>query len=270
LAYKCPSWRDSRRQFPRSRARKSSHLSHCRAERVEFLVHWGLLTFTSTFLAPPQDDRISGTPLAVSSREEQLIMRAALASALVVFAVGLTASVAASGRDLTIPAGTALRVKLDNSVGSDSSRVEDTVRGRLISPIVIDGRTVVPAGSAVLGSVTQAVQSGKVKGRARLGLRFHTLTATGSERYRISTRPWLGVAPATKTKDAETIAVPAAGGAIVGALIGGKKGAAIGAAAGGGGGTAVVLSTRGREVRLGPGAVVLVRLTAPLSVHVSS
>jgi len=171
-------------------------------------------------------------------------------------------------RETTLPAGTLLRVRLDNSVGSDISRVEDSVRARLVNPIVIGGRTVVPAGSAVTGSVTQATRSGKVKGRARLGMRFHTLAPAGdNQRYRINTQTWARTAPATKKKDAATIAVPAAGGAIVGGLIGGKKGAGIGAATAGGAGTAVVLSTRGKEVRLGRGAVLLVRLTDPLTVR---
>jgi hypothetical protein len=77
-------------------------------------------------------------------------------------------------------------------------------------------------------------------------------------------------APATKKDDALKIGVPAAGGAIVGGLVGGGKGAAIGTAAGGGAGTAVVLSTRGKEVRLGRGATVLVRLVQPLTVRVRS
>jgi hypothetical protein len=64
------------------------------------------------------------------------------------------------------------------------------------------------------------------------------------------------------------IGLPAAGGAIVGGIVGGKKGAGIGALAGGGGGTAVVLSTRGKEVRVGRGALLSVRLTAPLTVTV--
>jgi hypothetical protein len=50
----------------------------------------------------------------------------------------------------------------------------------------------------------------------------------------------------------------------VGAITGGKKGAAIGAAVGGGAGTAVVLSTRGKDVRMGEGSIVLVRLSEPL------
>lgn len=193
-------------------------------------------------------------------------MKAPLFAALVVV---LTAGgmIGAEVRESTLPAGTQLRVRLENSVGSDISRVEDAIRGRLMNPLVVDGRTVVPAGSTVLGSVTGATRSGKVKGRGRISLRFHTLVpAADQERYRISTRPWSRIAPGTKKKDAATIGLPAAGGAIVGGLVGGKKGAAIGAAAGGGAGTAVVLSTRGKEVRLGRGAVLLVRLSAPLTV----
>jgi len=176
--------------------------------------------------------------------------------------------VAERTRQVTIPAGTLLRVRLQNSVGSDISRIEDPVRASLVNPIVIDGRTILPSGSAVTGAVTQARQSGKVKGRAQLAMRFYSITSAG-ERYRISTRSWARTAPATKAKDAAKIGIPAAGGALVGGLVGGKKGALIGGAAGGGAGTAVVLSTRGEEVRVGRGAVVAVRLTAPLTVQIS-
>jgi hypothetical protein len=75
-------------------------------------------------------------------------------------------------------------------------------------------------------------------------------------------------AVATKRSDALKIGVPAAGGAAAGGILGGKKGAAIGTAVGGGAGTAVVLSTRGKEVRLTRGATVLVRLAHPLTVRV--
>ena len=194
-------------------------------------------------------------------------MKARLFVMLVLLVIG-GGLVAGDARETTLPAGTLLRVRLDNSVGSDTSRVEDSVQARLVSPIVIAGRTVVPSGSALTGSVTQATRSGKVKGRARLGMRFHTLAPAGNnERYRISTQTWARTAPGTKKKDAATIGLPAAGGAIVGGVIGGKKGAAIGAAAAGGTGTAVVLSTRGKEVRLGRGAVLLLRLSEPVTVR---
>jgi hypothetical protein len=76
------------------------------------------------------------------------------------------------------------------------------------------------------------------------------------------------VAPATKGEDATKIGVGAGAGAVIGGILGGGDGAAKGAAIGGGAGTGVVLATKGQEMRLGPGADVSTRLTAPLTVRV--
>jgi hypothetical protein len=175
-----------------------------------------------------------------------------------------------AGRDVTIPAGTPLRVRLSESVASDTARVEDAVVARLSQPVVVRHDTVLPAGSEVRGHVIAARRSGKVKGRAYLALRFTEIHAPNGERYTVRTRSWAREAPASKRKDAAKIAAPAAGGAIVGGVIGGKKGAGIGAAIGGGAGTGVVLSTRGQEVRLGRGATLVVRLAESLTVRVPS
>lgn len=194
-------------------------------------------------------------------------IRRALCGA-VVLVVAMGNGLLAEVRETTLPAGTLLRVRLDTPVASNTSRVEDSVRARLASPVTIGGRTVVPSGSAVTGVVTHAQRAGKMKGRGELALRFSTLEPSRQrERYRILTGVWSRTARATKERDAAKIGIPAAGGAIVGGLVGGKKGAAIGATAGGAGGTAVVLSTRGEDVRLGRGAVLLVRLTEPVTLH---
>jgi hypothetical protein len=201
--------------------------------------------------------------LALLTSEEGAMTTRLLAS-VVVFISSI--GVVDAARRVTIPEGTALRVRLDTTVASNTSRIEDQVYGRLVNPIVINGRTVVPAGSKVVGTVVNADRSNRVKGRASLALRFNELTLAGdNETYRIRTRTWSRTAEATKGEDATKIAVPAVGGAVIGALAGGKKGAAIGGAVGGGAGTALVLSTRGQEVRLGRGSVLLVRLSSPLS-----
>jgi hypothetical protein len=204
-----------------------------------------------------------------------LIGGSAIAATLVVSPAAPAAPSARSGvrgfdtREVRLPAGTILRLRLRTAIGSDFSRPEDPVAATLAAPVRIAGRTVLPAGSAAHGYVTTAQRSGKVKGRARLGVRFSRIVSAGDHQtYDISTRSWVAVARTTKRKDAVKIGAPAAGGAIVGALAGGKKGAGIGALAGGGVGTAVVLSTRGREVRVGRGGIVSVRLAAPLTVRV--
>src|SRR5581483_2228164 len=158
-------------------------------------------------------------------------------------------------RELTIPAGTLLPVILDTSVGSATSHVEESVHAHVTKSIVVDGIAVVPNGSRVSGVVTDATPSGRIKGRAHVGMRFETLAPAGAEeRYTIHTTAVERTAAATKEKDALEIGAPAAGGALIGALVGGKKGALIGGGVGAGAGTGVVLSTRGKEVSMAKGS----------------
>jgi hypothetical protein len=174
-------------------------------------------------------------------------------------------------REVTIPAGTRLSVVLDSAVGSDTSRVEEPVTAHLSRPVAIGGSTVLATGTQLNGVVTDAKRSGKVKGLAHVAVRFTTLTPRGDDqRYRIQTASVGRTAAATKEKDALEIGAPAAGGAIIGALVGGKKGALVGTALGGGAGTAVVLSTSGKEVHLGRGAALTLRLSSPVTVRVKS
>jgi hypothetical protein len=170
-------------------------------------------------------------------------------------------------REVRIPAGTLLQVTTESSVASDRSRVEDPVRARLRAPVRVNGVTAIPAGAKLRGTVVDAARSGKVKGRARVAFRFESITVAG-EAYDISTSTVTRIAPATKKQDAAKIGMPAAGGAIIGAIAGGKKGAAIGGAVGGGAGTAVVLSTRGKEVGVPAGRALSVRLRETLTVRI--
>jgi hypothetical protein len=176
---------------------------------------------------------------------------------------------ARADRHVTIPAGTVLRLRVNRGFGSDISRIEDPVSATLARSVVIGGRTVLPAGSSASGYVADATRPGKVKGRGRVAVRFTRITPLNeTASYRLQTRSWVAVAPATKKKDALTIGIPAAGGAAIGALLDGKQGAGIGAAVGGGAGTAAVLTTRGKDVRVGRGTALNIRLTAPLTVNV--
>jgi hypothetical protein len=182
-----------------------------------------------------------------------------------------TAGLAAPSRtrEVTLPVGTQLPLVLDTAVASDTSRAEEAVRAHLARPVVIDGVAILPTGSDVSGVVTSAVRSGRVKGRAHIAVRFESLTRRGeSERYRIATSALARTAPATKKADTVRVLAPAAGGALIGRIAGGRKGALVGTAVGAGAGSAVVMSTRGKEVRLGKGALVTVRLSKPLTVRV--
>ena len=123
--------------------------------------------------------------------------------------------------------------------------------------------------TSVVGHVVSAERAGKVKGRALVAFRFNTIDLPGEGgRESISTATISRAAAPTKKKDATKIGIGAGAGAAIGAIVGGGSGAAKGAAIGGAAVTGAVLATRGDEVRLGPGAAVTTKLTAPLTVRV--
>lgn len=214
-----------------------------------------------------RDDRVVKVKAGATSRS---VPREEIADVRVVDEAVPAAPLSAIARfrEVTLPEGTSLVVRLDSAVASDTSRAEDPVEGTLADAVMAEGIEVFPAGSVVRGDVAAVQPSGKVKGRASLVLRFTSIAVTGrEERSAISART-NRLATDTRREDAAKIGIPAAGGAIIGAILGGKKGAAIGTAVGAGGGTAVVLSTAGDEVRLARGSTLTLALEQAVDVRV--
>lgn len=169
--------------------------------------------------------------------------------------------------EVTVPSGTALAIELKTSHSADTSRVEETVRGVLRRAVLVDGVEVVPAGAAVTGHITAADRAGRVKGRARLALRFSSVVIDDADTA-IATAAIAREAAGTKKEDAAKIGIGAGAGAVIGAIAGGKKGAVVGGAVGAGAGTGVVLATRGDDVALAAGTSVSTTLSRPLVVRV--
>ena len=196
------------------------------------------------------------------------IPRAQITSVRLMPAPGIFGPAAPTSRAFTLPAGTRLAVRVESAVGSDSSQAGDPVEATLTDDVTVDGTSLFPAGSVVTGQVSEAQPGGNVKGRASLVLLFESVSVPGRDgQVPILARVGL-VAPSGRDKDVATIAIPAAGGAIIGALVGGGKGALIGTAIGGGAGTAVAMSTRGPQIRLGRGAVLSLQLVQSADVRV--
>jgi hypothetical protein len=159
---------------------------------------------------------------------------------------------------ITVPEGATFALVLDTAISSATSRSGDLIVARLAEDIKVGEKVVVPSGSEVRGRVTAAVPSGRVKTRARLAFDFDTLVLDGKE-HSIGTRTVDLTAGDTHNRDAATIGIGA--GAIIGAIADGGKGAAIGTLIGGAAGTGVVLTDTGKEISLGTGSRVTVRLT---------
>jgi len=196
----------------------------------------------------------------------------------------LTLSISFLGGATEIPKGSHVLLRLLNSVSTRTAREGDYVYLKTATPIVVDGQILVPTDSYVQGVVSHSVRSGRVKGRAELGIRIDNLTLPSGKVVKIS--PQLssvdseGTDQKVETKerqiqqggnkgtDAEKIATIGGAGAAIGGLTDRSwKGAGIGAGAGGAVGLATVLLTRGREVDLHGGSTVDVVFERPVPVE---
>jgi hypothetical protein len=167
----------------------------------------------------------------------------------------------------TIPAGSRVRVRLQQAVSTRKNSPGDPFDATLDEPLVVNDKMLAPRGSHVSGMLTDVTDSGRVEGRASLTMVLRSLEV-GSKQYDLDTQPLTLVAQSTKKKDAKVIAGSAAAGAVIGAIAGGGKGAAIGAGIGGGGGTGYVLATKGDPVAYGPETRFTFSLAGPLDLPV--
>ena len=182
-----------------------------------------------------------------------------------------------------IPQGAHALLRLVNSVSTRTAREGDYVYLRTASPIVVNGQIVVPTESYVQGVVSHAQRSGRVKGRAELGIRIETLTFASGKVIQVG--PHLASVDSegsdqkvvtnenqvqqggNRGSDAARIATLSGTGAAIGGLADRSwKAAGIGAGAGGAVGLASVLLTRGREVELRQGSTIDVVFDRPISV----
>lgn len=148
-----------------------------------------------------------------------------------------------------LPAGTDLRVRLDQDLGSKISHAGDSFAATVADPVVINGETVIPRGSEAEGTVINAKPLGRFKGGAALAIRLERVTTRWGS-YPVNTGT---IARAEKGKGKRTGVMAGGGaglGALIGGLTGGGKGALIGALAGGGAGTAGSAFTGNKQIFL--------------------
>jgi hypothetical protein len=170
--------------------------------------------------------------------------------------------------DLVVPADAVLGLQIERTVSSETARVEDRVEARVTRDVRVGDKVAIPAGSVVQGSVMEVERGGKVKERARLGIRFHTIVLANGTRLNIKTDSVMREGSSPAKESAAKIGGAAIGGAILGAILGGGKGAMIGGATGAAGGTAATMAGERNPAVLNAGTTVSVRMQQPVSVTV--
>ena len=165
---------------------------------------------------------------------------------------------------VTVPSGTAIVVRLIDTIDSATAQAGDKFHATLDAPIAIDSDVVVPAHYDVEGHVVNAQASGKFAGQSMLVLQLDRIKI-GDKSYDIQTDQFSQKTNARGKNTAEKVGGGAIAGAILGGIFGGGKGAAIGSAAGAGAGGGVQAASKKPDIKLSSEKVLNFTLQAPVT-----
>lgn len=173
--------------------------------------------------------------------------------------------------EYTVPAGTILTVQFLEPVSSDINVAGDPFSAQVLDPVMVDGVALISAGAVVSGSVLEVIPAKKIGAGAQMSLEFTRIRLLSGDEYPISA-VFTDATEGDKKKDAATIGGSAAGGALLGRIIGHKKddeagGTAIGAVVGAAVGTAIAAKNENEPVVIEEGAVLDLLLEGPVTVY---
>jgi hypothetical protein len=170
--------------------------------------------------------------------------------------------------DLVVSADSVIGLEVESSLTSERARVEDEVTARVTRDVKVGDRVAIPAGAQAIGEVTLVERGGRVREKARLGVRFTSIVLADGTRIPLETETIIREGSSPANESTAKIGGGAIGGAIIGGILGGAKGAIIGGSAGAGAGTAAVMAGGRNAATLTSGSPVTVRLLKPATVTV--
>lgn len=170
-------------------------------------------------------------------------------------------------RDVNIPAGTTLPIRITQTLDSASTQQGDSFSGTVASDVIVNGVVAIPHGAAVSGRVDAVQEAAHFKGNSLLTIELTGLRHRGNN-VALTTEPYSVAGKGRGKNTALKTGGGAAVGAILGGIFGGGKGAAIGAAAGGGVGAGSNAITRGEQVQIPSESLIRFHITNALSLRV--
>jgi len=176
-----------------------------------------------------------------------------------------------------VPSGTVLMVRLETTLATFSNRAGDRFRGSITQPIVVNGQTIIPAGSVVEGRVTKVSEPRRISGKPTIGILPEAVILPTGERYYLDATLTDTNIPGTdvsregqfkgaghERRDQLEVGGGAAGGMLVGGLIGGPPGILVGGAIGAGATTTHWL-IKHRSATLPAGTQLTLELNRPIT-----
>ncbi len=185
---------------------------------------------------------------------------------------------AAWGQNLSLPAGTALKIKLDRTLSTFSNKTGDAFSGRVIEAVTLGGKTVIPIGATVQGQLTKVKEPRRIAGKPTIGIRPQAVVLPNGERYMLDATlvdtNLRGGADVNEEgqfkgaghdrKDLTEIAAGTGGGMLAGGLIGGGPGVLVGGSVGAGA-SVVHWFTRHRSAMIPAGTELVMELNRPMT-----
>ena len=197
---------------------------------------------------------------------------------LLVLATTLVLMAGLAWAQTSLPTGTAVRMKLDTTLTTFSSKAGDPFSARVTDPVVLDGKTVIPVGATVEGRVTKSSEPRRIAGKPTLAIFPEHLVLPNGERFMLNatlvdTNARHGTDVNTEGQfkgaghdgtDLTQIGMGTGGGMLIGGLIAGGKGLVIGGAIGA---TATVAHWLGkhRSATLPAGTELVMELNRPMT-----
>ena len=190
----------------------------------------------------------------------------------------LLVAMAAAQSAAPVPAGTALMVKLETTLATFSNKPGDPFQARLTQAVMLNGRTLIPAGSMIEGRVTKVSEPRRISGKPTIGIMPEALVLPTGERFFLdATLVDTNAGRDTDVnqegqfkgsghdrRDTLETGGGTAGGMLIGGLIGGPPGILIGGIVGAGSTSAHWLSKH-RSATLPSGTTLTLELNRPLA-----
>ena len=172
---------------------------------------------------------------------------------------------------VTVPKGTQMQVTLSTDVGSEWSQIGDQITATTMAPVVVGDRVAIPQGSTISGRVTD-VYAGKkgLKISEKGGSVFlsfdQVITPQGTSAPMLAS---ISSIARSKGKTGKIIGGSAAGGALLGKILGNNSDdVAVGAVVGGAIGTGIAAGTKGTELQLPAGTTLTMTLDQEMTIAV--
>jgi hypothetical protein len=172
--------------------------------------------------------------------------------------------------ELVVPADSVIGLELETTLTSEKAQVEDEVVARVSRDVRVNDRVAIPSGATARGQVTLVERGGRLRQRARLGIRFTSIVLADGTRVPLDTETIYREGDSPSGESAAKIGGGAIGGAIIGGLLGGAKGAIIGGSVGAGAGTAAVYTGGRNAAAFNSGTPVTIRLIEPATIAVGN